>query len=351
MPEESEVLLQGTIIYGDDFRAEKGYIAIRDGIISEFGREQVEADFEGIICPRFVNAHVHLGDSAFKDPPFLPLPELVGPGGVKFRMLERTGRKMTIEGMRRSLRLMLSSGTYAFADFREGGAAGVAMLQEATQDMPLLASILGRPDPVQAEIPESCWGLGISSTRDHSPETIAAAMAQARRRGQAVGIHAGEASRKDIESALALKPDFLVHMNRAVDADLRQVASRGTSVVVCPRSNLITGVGLPPVAAMTRLGINLAAGTDNVMISSPDMFEEMHLLANALLHDDRQVFKMCTLNGAKIIGLDQRLGSIQEGKEGRVMVLDKNSDNLWGSMNPLSSIVRRASRSDIMAIL
>jgi cytosine/adenosine deaminase-related metal-dependent hydrolase len=102
---------------------------------------------------------------------------------------------------------------------------------------------------------------------------------------------------------------------------------------------------------MVRLGINLATGTDNVMLSSPDMFEEMHLLANALLHDDRQVFKMCTLNGAKITGLDQRLGSIREGKEGRVMVLDKNSNNLWGLMNPLSSIVRRASRSDIIAIL
>ena len=351
MPEGLEVLLQGTIIYGDDFQAEKGYIAIRDGIITEFGQEQVEADLEGIICPRFVNAHVHLGDSGFKDPPFLPLSELVGPGGYKSRMLERIQREMLIEGMERSLHLMLSSGTIAFADFREGGAAGVAMLQEALKDMPLLAYILGRPDASQTEIPESCWGLGISSTRDHSPETIAAAMARARRKSQAVAVHAGEANREDIESALALQPDFLVHMNRAEDADLRQVASRGISVVVCPRSNLMTGLGLPPVAAMARLGINLAAGTDNVMISSPDMFEEMHLIANALLHDDRQVFKMCTLNGAKIVGLDRRLGSIREGKEGRVMVLDGNSDNLWGSTDPLSSIVRRASRSDIMAIL
>jgi cytosine/adenosine deaminase-related metal-dependent hydrolase len=113
----------------------------------------------------------------------------------------------------------------------------------------------------------------------------------------------------------------------------------------------MTGVGLPPVAAMSRLGINLAAGTDNVMINSPDMFEEMHLIANALLHDDRQVFKMCTLNGATIAGLDQRLGSIREGKEARVMVIDNKSNNMWGSMRPLSSIVRRAGPSDIIAIL
>jgi cytosine/adenosine deaminase-related metal-dependent hydrolase len=351
MPERREYLLQGTVIYGDDFQAEEGYISIRDGIIKEFGREHIKADLEGIICPRFVNAHVHLGDSFFKDPPFMPLSELVGPGGYKARMLERSPRERVIEGMRRSLELMQSSGTYAFADFREGGADGVAMLHEALQDMPVLARILGRPGPGRTEIPPSCWGLGISSTRDLPREIIEAAVAQARQNGQMIGIHAGEAGRDDIESALSLQPDFLVHMNRAEDSDLMGVASRGIPVVVCPRSNLMTGVGLPRIAEMVRHGIDLAAGTDNVMLSSPDMFEEMHLLANALLHDDRQVFKMCTLNGAKITGLDQRLGSIREGKEGRVMVLDKNSNNLWGSMNPLSSIVRRASRSDIMAIL
>jgi cytosine/adenosine deaminase-related metal-dependent hydrolase len=59
---------------------------------------------------------------------------------------------------------------------------------------------------------------------------------------------------------------------------------------------------------------------------------------------------MCTLNGAKMTGLDQRLGSIREGKEARVMVIDKKSDNMWGSMAPLSSIVRRAGQSDIIAI-
>jgi cytosine/adenosine deaminase-related metal-dependent hydrolase len=101
---------------------------------------------------------------------------------------------------------------------------------------------------------------------------------------------------------------------------------------------------------MLELGITIAVGTDNVMMNSPDIFEEMHFISKALLHDDRQVFKMCTLNGAKVTGLDQRLGSIREGKEARVMVIDKESNNMWGSMRPLSSIVRRAGPSDIIAI-
>ncbi|MEI8004334.1 MAG: amidohydrolase family protein [Methanothrix sp.] len=350
MPQAREILLQGTIIYGDDFTPVEGYISIRDGIIREFGSEHVDADYEGIVCPRFVNAHVHVGDSAFKDPPFLPLSELVGPGGLKAKMLAQMPRALLVEGMRRSCQQMAASGTCAFADFREGGAEGVSMLEEAVQGLPLLLRILGRPCTGQINIPESCWGLGISSTRDHDPDLLRAAVAAARRAGQVVGVHAGEAGDDDIGDALALHPDFLVHMNRADDANLVDAAHFNQPVVVCPRSNLVTGVGLPNVKKMAELGITIAVGTDNVMLNSPDIFEEMHFISKALLHDDRQVFKMCTLNGAKITGLDQRLGSILEGKEAKVMVIDKKSNNVWGSMGPLSSIVRRAGPSDIIAI-
>jgi cytosine/adenosine deaminase-related metal-dependent hydrolase len=350
MPQSREILLQGTIIYGDDFQPLDGYISLKDGLIKEFGAGHVDADFEGIVCPRFVNSHVHVGDSAFKDPPFLPLYQLVGPGGLKARLLEETPRELIVEGMRRSLMQMMDSGIYAFADFREGGEEGLRRLTEAAQDLPLLMRIFGRPCEGETGAPESCWGLGISSTRDHDIDHIKTIAAAARKACQALAIHAGEAARDDIRDSIALEPDFLVHMSRADDSDLRDVARASIPVVVCPRSNLVTGVGLPNVKKMLELGITVGVGTDNVMLNSPDIFEEMHLLSRALLHDDRQVFKMCTLNGAKIMGLDQRLGSIREGKEARVMVINRNSNNLWGSRDPLASIVRRAGPSDILAI-
>ncbi len=345
-----EILLQGTIIYGDDFQAIDGYLCIRDGIIQEVGEGQVNADFAGIICPRFVNAHVHVGDSICKDPPFFSLSDLVGPGGLKAKWLEKTPRRLIVEGMRRSLELMVATGTYAFADFREGGLDGVNMLIDAVHGLPLLSRIYGRPMEGEVTIPENCWGLGISSTRDHGHDILVAAVDFARKSGKAVAIHAGEAANDDISDALRLGPDFLVHMNRATNEDIVDVSNACLPVVVCPRSNLFTGVGLPNVKSMTDQGILLGVGTDNVMLNSPNMFDEMHILGKALLHDDRQVFKMCTLNGAKIMGIDQRLGSIKEGKEARVMVIDRKSNNLWGSMNPLASIVRRAEPSDILAI-
>jgi len=350
MSSAGEILLSGTIIYGDDQQVLKRYISICDGIIREVGEGQVDSHLQGIICPRFVNAHTHIADSAFKDPPFLSLSDLVGPGGWKHRKLLQTPRQRLEEGMRRSLRTMMATGTCAFADFREGGPDGVEMLCEVLRDYPLISRIMGRPRDGEACIHEGCWGLGISSTRDHDSEWLRAAVQAARSKGHAVAVHAGEAGRDDISDALDLEPDFLVHMNRASEDDLKRAACAGVPIVICPRSNLVTGVGMPDVKKMIDLGITVGVGTDNVMLNSPNIFDEMQLIGKALLHDDRQVFNMCTLNGAKIMGIDQRVGSICEGKEGRVMVIDGRSDNLGGSENPLASLVRRASPSDVLAI-
>jgi cytosine/adenosine deaminase-related metal-dependent hydrolase len=94
----------------------------------------------------------------------------------------------------------------------------------------------------------------------------------------------------------------------------------------------------------------VALGTDNVMLNSPNMLSEMKMVSKALVHDDGQVFKMCTLNGAKLLGVDRSAGSIDEGRECRVMVIDERSNNMWGSSDPLASVVRRARPSDILAI-
>ncbi len=350
MPESREITLSGTIIYGDSFEPLDGYLCIRDGLIKEVGEGRVDADFEGVICPRFVNAHIHIGDSVFKDPPFMPLADLVGPGGLKHQILAQTPKEKVIEGMRRTLQRMISTGTFAFADFREGGRNGVELLLEALKGIPLVSRIFGRPYEGSSEIHEGCWGLGISSTRDHDLNLLEDVVRSARNNRRAVAIHAGESGRDDISDALRLEPDFLVHLCKASEEDLKCVAALDMPVVICPRSNLITGTGMPDVKRMIDLGMTVGVGTDNVMLNSPDIFSEMELISKALLHDDRQVFKMCTLNGAEILGIDQRAGSIYEGKEGRVMVIDRQSNNMWGSADPLASIVRRARPSDILAI-
>ncbi|HPJ30753.1 MAG TPA: amidohydrolase family protein [Methanothrix sp.] len=396
---EGEIVLSGTILLGEEFEPFEGHLIIREGVVVEIGSEKVESDYEGIICPALVNAHLHLGDSVFKDPPYLPLDELVGPGGLKHRALASASRRKQVEGMRRSISEMARSGTFAFADFREGGIEGVEMLLEAMAGARvederteggeterarveekmtgartegqgaerarveermqvvrmdgggLIGRILGRPDPGSIRVHPDCWGVGISSTRDHPRSWLEEVAQIARSEGRKIALHAGESGRDDIEDALSLEPDLLVHLTRAEPRDLKAVEDAGVPVVVCPRSNLATGVGLPDVPKMLELGMVVGLGTDNVMLNSPNLFSEMELLSKALLHNDRQVFMMCTLNGPDILGAEDEAGAIGVGKKSRIMVIDRRSDNLAGSRDPLASVVRRAMPSDVLAVI
>ncbi|MCX8207844.1 MAG: amidohydrolase family protein [Methanothrix sp.] len=343
-----EIILSGTVIAGEEMLALEGYVVIKNGIIKEVSEGRERGHFEGIVCPAFVNAHTHVADSIAKDPPFMDLADLVGPGGLKHRILESASDELLVESMRFSLAEMLDTGTCAFGDFREGGSHGVDLLLRAQEGLSIQSRIFGRPLKDPEDVHPACWGVGLSSTRDYDRGFVDDVVRIARKNGMHIAIHAGEAGRDDIEGALALEPDILIHLSRAERSDLRRVAEAGASVVVCPRSNLFTRAGLPDVAEMLSLGINVCVGTDNLMINSTSIFREMELISKALVRDDRQVFMMCTINGARALGMDERLGSIDPGKNARLIVFDRNSRNLRGSLNPLASVVRRAEPSDIM---
>ena len=139
-----EEKLKGTILYGDDFEAVDGYITIENGIIKDIEEGAIKSDT--IIAPCFVNAHTHIGDSVLKDPPFLPLPELVQPPhGLKHRILAKTGYPDLVNSMRASIEDMIKTGTCAFSDFREGGIDGVKALNDALSSSNIHAQIFGRP--------------------------------------------------------------------------------------------------------------------------------------------------------------------------------------------------------------
>ncbi len=360
-----EQTLKGTIIYGDEFEPVDGYITIEDGIIKNVEESTVTSDT--IIAPCFVNAHTHIGDSVIKDPPYLPLEELVQPPhGLKHRILNETSNNDLVSSMKASIADMIKTGTCAFADFREGGLAGVKALKEALEtphsETPYLntgttginkieAKIFGRPVNGDMSYLELCDGTGLSSTSDLEIGTIRHIVQRTKEKRKKFAIHAGERDSSDITAAIELMPDFLIHLTRAGNKELKAISDAGIPVVVCLRSNLITGSGLPPVKKMLDEDILVAAGTDNVMLNSVNMFSEMEFLAKTNLFDDRQVFKLCTLNGAKILGIDDEIGSIKKGKKAKLMILAKNSNNMHGIRNPLGSLVRRARPDDIIGII
>lgn len=342
--------LQGTIIFGDDFEPIDGILTIENGIIKEIEEKKISADT--IIAPCFVNAHTHIGDSVIKDPPYLPLAELVQPpDGLKHRILAQTSRDELVASMKATIHDMIRTGTCAFVDFREGGDAGVRALKEASNGLNIVSNSFGRPLDNDMSYLDSCDGTGLSSTSDLGIDMIREIVRDTKRKGKKFAIHAGERDTADIMPAIGLEPDLLIHLTHAGKKEIKLIKEAGIPIVVCLRSNFITGSRLPPIRKMLEEGILVAAGTDNVMLNSINMFSEMEFLAKTALYDDRQVFKLCTLNGAKVAGIDKEMGSIKTGKMARLMILNKKSDNMYGIRNPLSSLVRRARPDDIIRII
>ena len=122
-----------------------------------------------------------------------------------------------------------------------------------------------------------------------------------------------------------------VHMTQLTDAEIALCAERGVSVAHCPESNLKLASGFCPVAKLERAGVNLAIGTDGAASNNDlDMFGEMRsaaLLAKAVADDASALdafaaLRAATLGGAKALGFDQLVGSIETGKQADLACVD-----------------------------
>ncbi len=106
------------------------------------------------------------------------------------------------------------------------------------------------------------------------------------------------------------------------------------SVAHCPTSNLKLASGIAPVAAMMAQGIKVALGTDGCASNNNlDLVEEMRLAAlihkgqelNPTLVNSREALAMATINGAKALGLDHMIGSLEVGKKADFLVIDRQN--------------------------
>ncbi|RQG86981.1 nucleoside deaminase [Natrarchaeobius halalkaliphilus] len=333
----------GTILRGRTFEPVEGRLIVGDdGRIDAI--EEGSVDSTDIVVPAFVNAHTHIGDSIAKEAGRgLSLEELVAPpDGLKHRLLRTASREELVEGMRRSLQFMQRSGTAACLDFREGGVAGVEMLEEAASGLEIDALSFARGSTAAMRAGD---GFGASGANDAAFDRERTATREA---GKPFGIHAGEVDESDINPALDLDPEFLVHVVHPQPIHMERIADSQVPIVVCPRSNLVTDVGLSPYEELSER-TTLALGTDNVMLNSPSMFREMAVLSKISDLPAPEILRMATINGAELAGLEY--GSIEPGRPARVIVLDGDSDNLTGVRDPVRAVVRRAGVDDVRDVV
>jgi cytosine/adenosine deaminase-related metal-dependent hydrolase len=332
----------GTVLVGESLEPVRGRVVVRDGRIEAI--ERTETASTDIVLPAFVNAHTHLGDSVAKEAAVgLSLEEAVAPpDSLKHRRLSAADRSTLVSAMRRTLRFMQQTGTASCLDFRESGVDGARALREAAAPLALDPFILGSGDQSVLDVAD---GYGASGANDDEFDEQRAAC---KRRGMPFAIHAGEPDASDIHPALDLDPDLLVHMVHAERDHLERVTDQSVPVAVCPRANTVLGVGTPPVRELLD-HTTVALGTDNAMLNPPSMFREMAYTAKRFDVTAREVLRMATAAGAEIAGLD--CGLIAPDRRAALLVIDGDSDNLAGSVDPVRAVVRRATELDVKRTL
>jgi len=334
--------LSGTVLVGRSFEPIRGRVVVEDGRIRRV--EETDTTSTDIILPAFVNAHTHLGDSVAKEAAVgLSLEEAVAPpDSLKHRRLAAADRADLVSAMRRTLRFMKRTGTVSCLDFRECGPAGARALRESAAPVSMDPFILGSGTRSVLDVAD---GYGASGATDGD---FTEQRAACRELDVPFGIHAGEPDATDIHPALDLEPDLLVHMVHSQEEHLQRVADQSVPVAVCPRANTVLDVGTPPVRELLD-HTTVALGTDNVMLNPPSMFREMAYTAKRFDVTAREVLGMATTAGAEIAGLD--CGVIASGRRGALLVIDGDSDNLTGSVDPVQAVVRRATELDVQRVL
>ena len=365
-----------------------------------------------LVIPGFINSHTHIADSIGKDISISStFDEMINPVyGIKKKILNKSIKEHLKYFIRTSAISMMIKGTIHFVDFREGGPKGIELLKESIQDLPIKSVILGRieyyfdlkkilKNKKQTEkdideksdklskpsleslsrVLELSDGLGLSGANENTDYALKQYKHKVKEfnknnylihKKKIIAIHAAESKstikfsklltgKTEVERIINfLKPDILIHMTQANLQDLTLTLHNNVGIVLCPRSNGILGNGIPDVVTMLKLGFKISIGTDNIMLNSPDLLQELDYLWKVIKSqsskyynsiDPKELLKMITVNPGEMFNLNS--GSIQIGKCADLLFIDKYHIDLQPIHNIYSSIIHRLSYGAIKAIM
>ncbi len=218
--------------------------------------------------------------------------------------------------------------------------------------------------------------FGPHSTFTCSKELLERVREEANKYNVGIHIHMNETQKEinDVIEATGMRPfeyldslNFLdsdvlaAHCVWLSDNEINILKESNVQVSHNPCSNMKLASGISPVYKLINNDINVSIGTDGVASNNNlDLFEEMKfvsLLQKVNTLDPKvlpadEVFNMATINGAKALGLDNNIGSVEVGKKADLILLDKKSINMTPASNiPSSNIVYSANGSDVLTTI
>ncbi|PKN36162.1 MAG: amidohydrolase [Deltaproteobacteria bacterium HGW-Deltaproteobacteria-19] len=376
---------------------ENPVIGIREGRIvfvksgtAEMPEARERLDAKGCtILPGLVNTHTHAAMVCFRgladDLPLMEwLERHIWPAEAKY-----VNREMVYAGTSLAIAEMILSGTTTFCDsyFYSGSAARAAVdagmrgvIAQGFIDFPTPDS----PDPSrQIEIAEKFVGtwrdrspLVTPSLFCHTPYTcstgtLTTIKETARRIGVPFQTHLSETREEVhiIRERFGKSPvqyldsigvldekTIAVHCNWIEEDELDLMATRGVKVSHNPESNLKLASGMAPVPKMLRRGIAVGLGTDGCASNNDlDLFGEIGTAAkihkltemDPTAMDAATVLRMATIEGAKVLGLEREIGSVEPGKWADLILIDMEKPHFTPLYNLYSHLVYAAQGSDV----
>ncbi|HEU19547.1 MAG TPA: amidohydrolase [Deltaproteobacteria bacterium] len=378
-------------------------IGIRNGIIrsvdtGDIPRDQMSAAeiidaTDSVILPGLVNTHTHLPMVCFRgladDLPLMEwLNSYIFPAEARY-----VDRPMVYYGSMLAIAEMILSGTTTFCDgyFYESSVAQAA-LEAGMRAVPCQGFIdfptMDNPDQTKnrqigrafVEKWNGVSPLIIPAFFCHSPYTCSPAtltgikelsresgvlylthVAETREEVATIRNQYGTTPVRHLQNLGVLDEHTVaVHCNWLDDEEIAILARNGAKVSHNPESSMKLAAGIAPIPKMMNAGITVGLGTDGAASNNDlDLFTEMDTAAkihklrsmDPTVMDARTVVTMATIGGARLLGLDDRIGSVEVGKAADLIIIDMNKPHLTPMYNPYSHLVYAAAGSDVTTVI
>lgn len=153
---------------------------------------------------------------------------------------------------------------------------------------------------------------------------------------------------------------LMVHGIWLDDDDIKIIAKRRSKISHNPQSNMKLASGIAPVPSLINAGVTVGLGTDGCASNNDlDLFREMDTAAklhkvnlfDPTVMDAKTVLKMATIDGAKAIGLENYVGSLEPGKQADIIIIDTDKPHLVPMYNPVSHLIYTAQGSDVRDVM
>ena len=367
----------------------RGNILIEDGIIKSIGEIAERADEiidagNMVALPSFADAHTHLAMTLMRN--YKDTSENLQSWLAEiFPIEDKLNDEDIYQASRLGLAELIESGCTVFADMYFHAWNTVKAVKEAGVRAVIGQTFMNDENDAEYRISELAPRIleeigddsrirldaAVHAIYTSTPGCYERATEWVKERGARLHTHLSE-TKKEVDDCLSAYgktpaqlleslgvfsvPTYIAHGVHITEDEMEVLKDHNVSVVHNPSSNMKLASGIAPVREFRKKGINVALGTDGASSNNNlSMMKEMNI--TALLHTvanmtpsavkPYDILEMATINGARALGLEDRIGTIECGKEADIVLINTDDVNMTPVNDPFSALIFSADRKNV----